>query len=353
MRLWYDRVRAGITPRRFWSALLGMLFLSGLCGYLLVRLLRDDLFDPRGPVFVTLLGRIGPGMFVITSLIYALILMMAVAGWGWIVGSLSGNWQWWQHGRIYCVTAVTRRIPGMLWYLVGRVVLYERLAVPRTLTTVASGLEFATILLGGFLVAIITWPVALSQYDLIPGWFIVGLLCGGALLNPLTLRRVVRRIHPQHTPLELRYRHLCGWVVLYAGVWIGGGGLLFVLAHTIHPLPLSMVPVMIGIWATAGVVATLLSFVPLGLGQELTLTALLSPFVGTPEAIVIAFLMRGVLTVNEVVWALLAGLLGLEGVSRYLRWGPQGRLEPASHTGAPDAQKPKEVYDQASVLPHK
>lgn len=353
MRLWHDRLRATITTRGFRRTMLGMFLLSCLCGYLLYLLLRDGVSAANGPVLGELLSHISLGMFLTTGLIYALILALAVGGWGWIMGTLSGNWQWWQHARIYCVTAITRRIPGMVWYLVGRIVLYERCQVPRTLTAVASGLEFATIVLGGVLVAIVTWPVALAQYEVSPLWFIAGLGLGGALLNPFTLRWVIRRISPQSSTLDLRYRHLCGWVVLYAGVWAGGGVILFVLIHTIHPIPLAQLPVVIGIWAMAGVVTTLLSFVPMGLGQELTLTALLSPLVGTTEALVIAFLMRGVLTLNEVVWALLAGLPGLGGLPRYLSRARHAWGGGAEHPCHPDAQKPEEVYDQVPILPQK
>jgi hypothetical protein len=347
-----EQLSVYMHTRRFWTVLFGIALMAGLGFYLLYVVFRQD---PASPDLATLITRVDPAMFLTSSLVYLGCLTLAVGGWIWIIGTLSGHWQWFQHFRIFCMMNVTRRIPGMVWYLFGRMVMYERLQVPRSLTAVASGLEFATILLGGFLVTLVTWPVALSQYNVSPLWFIAGLLLGGVLLNPYTLRRAIRRINPQSDTLDLRYRHLCGWVLLYAGVWAGGGVLLFVLTHTIHTMPLTMVPAIIGIWATTGVVATLLSFVPLGLGQELTLTALLSLFVGTPEAIVIAFLMRGVLTLNEVAWALIASLFSLRDLVDCIRSKRQRRSLPidADASGRVNGQKPEEVYDRTAILPHK
>ncbi len=350
MIVWRDRLRTMLRPQRFWSMVLSMTVLSSLCIYLLMTVFRAD---PSVPAWDELLARINPAMFLTAGLLYTVILTLAVIGWGWIIGMLSGNWQWGQHARIYCLTTITRRIPGVVWYLFGRIVMYERLQVHRSVTAIASGLEFAAIVLGGLLVAVITWPFVLRRYDISPLWFIGGLILGVLLLNPVVLRTAIRRLHPQSETLSLRYSSMIGWTLLYAGIWLGGGGILFVLTQTVQSTPGTMFPVIIGIWATAGVVATLLSFIPMGLGQELTLTALLSPFVGPAEALIVALLMRAVLTLNEVVWAIIAGLASLSELSELFHTGRHGRTDGDAVLMQPDAQKPEEVYDHVPILPHK
>jgi hypothetical protein len=252
-------------------------------------------------------------MLLVASVVYALDLALAIIGWGWIMGKLSNVWNWPQHFRIYCITAVTRRLPGTLWYMLGRVVMYERLAVTRSIVAIAGGVEFAAIILAGLIVVLITWPIALSGQTLNPLWFAFGLLVCIVLLNPPVLRAAIRRMSRQYASIDLGYHHLLGWVSLYIAVWCVGGALLFVLAASIaaHPLPFARLPAIIGIWATTSVVSALLSFIPFGLGvQEVTLALLLAPLTGRDEAIVIAVLMRIVLTLNEVLWALIAGLFG-------------------------------------------
>jgi hypothetical protein len=194
----------------------------------------------------------------------------------------------------------------------------------------------------------------LSGQQVNPLWFAAGLLLGALLLNPPVVRALIQRVSPQSTALDLRYRHLLGWMVLYAGVWCGGGGILFVLANTIHPLPPNMLPALIGIWATSGLVALLFSFVPFGLGvQELALSTLLSPYVGTTEAIVIALLMRGVLTINEALWALIAGLLGLTRLLHPAENKQIVTMIAIRELRHPNAENPEELYESAPVIPPK
>jgi hypothetical protein len=175
---------------------------------------------------------------------------------------------------------------------------------------IASGIEYIATLLGGLLVAIVTWPLVLSDSQINPVWLLGGLLLGGLLLNPPMLQAIVKRLSPQTHALNLRYRHLIGWIAFYALVWGGGGGILFVLANALHPLPLSALPTIIGVWATSALLPQLLTFLPFGLGvQEITLSALLASLIGGTEAIVVALLMRAILTLNEVLWACIAGIV--------------------------------------------
>jgi hypothetical protein len=348
---WRDLLRKGWRSKGVRGALIGTLVIGALSVYALYSLFRKDM---PGVSLEQMIDRIGVGMFVVAGLVYAGDLALAIVGWGWIIGTLSALWDWPQHIRIYCITAVTRRLPGTMWYMLGRIVMYERLRVARSITAIAGGVEFAATILGGLLVAIITWPIALSGRQINPLWFVAGLLLGCLLLNPAIMRAVVRRVSPQSAPLDLRYRHLFGWMLLYAVVWCGGGGILYVLTNTIHPLPLTILPTLIGIWATSGLVSLLFSFVPFGLGiQELALSALLGPYVGGPEAIVIALLMRGVLTINEVLWAVIAGLLGL---TRLLRSAQDKQIVTSASMkaiGLSDGKNPEELYERAPVIPPK
>lgn len=307
MTSWRTLLRKSLRSKSFWGALAGMLIILGVSIYALYGLARGN---EHGMTLAELREHITLGLLLKASLAYALDLALAITGWVLIVGGLSGVWGWLAHVRIYCINAVTRRLPGSMWYLLGRVVMYEQLGIPRSVTLIASGIEYVVTLLGGLLVAIITWPIALNGAQLNPLWLIGGLLLGGAILNPPMIRMLIKRFAPQAHALNLRYRHLLGWTLFYTLVWCGGGLILFVLADAIHPLAFGTLPAMIGIWAASALLPQLLAFLPFGLGvQELTLSALLSPFVGGTEAIVIALLMRVVLTISEVLWACIAALI--------------------------------------------
>lgn len=351
MSTWNQRLRHMMRRKRFWGALIAMFVVSVLSVYALYGVLRSG-----GEIdFWQLIGRIDARMFVLSSLVYAVALALAVVGWGWIISVLSGVWNWPQHVRIYCVTNITRRLPGTMWYILGRVMMYERLGVGRGLVAVGGGLEYAMILTSGLLVALMMWPLALPGQNISPWWLFGGLLLGGAALHPRTLRAVVRRLSPNAAPLVIRYRDLLGWALVYAGVWCFGGAVLYVLAATIHPLPWSALPVIVGVWATAGIVTSFTTFIPFGLGvQELTLTALLGNLVGSPaEALVVALLMRLVLTINEVVWALAAGLGGFIATLRTSQNEQTVRPGTDQHEPHSDAKNPDEVYKITPVFPRK
>jgi hypothetical protein len=96
------------------------------------------------------------------------------------------------------------------------------------------------------------------------------------------------------------------------------GGLdLYLLANAIYPVAFDYLPAFIGAWAATGVVGLLASYLMQGMGvTEITLAVLLSGFVPAPVAIVISIFFRILLTIGEVVWALLlawatSGLGGL------------------------------------------
>jgi hypothetical protein len=183
------------------------------------------------------------------------------------------------------------------------------------------------------------------------------------------LRAIIKRVSPQTHALNLRYRHLLGWTLYYTLVWCGGGVILFVLADAMHSLQLGALPAMIGIWAASALLPQLLTFLPFGLGvQEITLSALLAPFIGGTEAIVVALLMRVVLTLSEVAWACIAGLIRLPQREQSADAPPCGaspsrdlemtgvssrQLREQKVISHPDAENPNGVSQSPQVIPPK
>jgi len=366
MTSWRTLLQQSLRKKRFWGALAGMCIILAVSAYALYGMFRGG---QQGLTFEQLRAHLTPGVFLNASLVYAADLALAITGWILIMGTLSEYWDWPQHARVYCINSVTRRLPGSMWYLLGRVVMYEKQGIPRSLTLIASGIEYIVTLLGGLLVAILAWPIVLSGSRISPLWLIAALFAGGLLLNPPALRAIVKRLSPQTHALNLRYRHLIGWIVFYGLVWCGGGGILFVLAQALHPLPLAALPAIMGVWATSALLPQLLTFMPFGLGvQEVTLSALLSPFVGSTEAIVVALLMRIVLTLNEVLWACIAWVIRLPDRAQspsaepsVEQIDPNQKMTTLSSTRSieksssprSDGQKPQEVPPIRSVIPPK
>jgi uncharacterized membrane protein YbhN (UPF0104 family) len=88
-----------------------------------------------------------------------------------------------------------------------------------------------------------------------------------------------------------------------------------------------MLPTLIGVWAASGVLVSLFTFLPISLGaHEITLASLLSLFIDPGEALLVALLMRAVLTGNEILWALIGALLSM---MPWARLPPEPRSFPA------------------------
>ncbi|MBC8163218.1 MAG: flippase-like domain-containing protein [Roseiflexaceae bacterium] len=328
--------------RALWGASLGMLLVSGLALFALYAMFRSggESLDLQA-----LLARISPQVLLLTSLTYALAMLLSVIGWGWMMGSLGGVWSWGEHAKIYCITTFTRRLPGAIWYMLGRVVLYERIGVKKGLTLLVGGLELGILIASGMLLALVTWPFLMRQTQS-PLWFVAGLIGCAALLNPPVLRALIRRISRQHAAANISYRLLLGWLLLYTVIWCGNGIILYLLADAVHPLGGGELPAVLGIAAATGVIAFVFSFVPFGLGvQELTISVLLSPLIGGPEAVVVALLIRGILTLNEFGWALLGTVFGLGSLLRPRTLDREQALS--------DAVIPKEVAPISLVPPEK
>jgi len=133
------------------------------------------------------------------------------------------------------------------------------------------------------------------------------LLLGLLLTHPATLRAILQRFARGKVPYDLRYRDTLVWLGIYVVVWIVGGLVLYFAVNVFYPLPLTQLPEVIGAWTMSGVAASLVFLSPSGLGiRELTLSFLLSHYIPTPLAIVVAVGMRVGLTVYEAFWAVVA-----------------------------------------------
>jgi hypothetical protein len=85
---------------------------------------------------------------------------------------------------------------------------------------------------------------------------------------------------------------------------------LFLAIQSLYSLPISQVPMVLGMWVASGVFTTALFAVIPGLGsKEVTLTLLLGTVMQQPIAVVVTLLMRFYLIAFDLVWAGVAFLL--------------------------------------------
>ena len=256
----------------------------------------------------------------IALLLYGVALGLAVLVWGGIVRCMGGRSTWMQDLRIYCASSLAKRLPTPLWFMLGRVYLYEELGVSKAVSSLATVMEGVLVLFSGLVMLLALVPLGgglafLQRYV----WVVAGLaaLCLVLILRPQSLRWAVnglaRRLgRGQALVQDVDYQHMLLWISLYSIVWVVGGVIFFLLLRTVYPVPVRHLPVVIGAWVTGGVVSHVALFLPGGLGlKEVTMAALLSAVVPMPIAILVSVVARLWFSLNELLWLLLSSRLVL------------------------------------------
>jgi hypothetical protein len=215
--------------------------------------------------------------------------------------------------RIYSLSSLPRHIPGFVWYISSRSLLYKEENVPAATTLTASGAEVILLALTGFLSAfmlLISGIGRSTQFDSIRTAAYIAL---PILLLLIISVPLVNRVLPYllsrrgFSPIpKVHQGKLILTLSLMFIAWFGGGLILFVLTQSIYPLDFSKIPALVGAWGVAGAVSLTIGIGIQGLGiREITLSALLSLLMPPILAIILAIAFRLVLTAGEFLWVLL------------------------------------------------
>lgn len=236
---------------------------------------------------------------------YAVATAIGIAGYASIMTRLGARSGFLQHARIYYLSNVAKRLPGALWYVGGRVVLYGREGVRARSVIVGSAIEGALILLSGAVLTIPFLTVALPSRRWL--WIGVGLGITFALLNPKSVRWLLQRATSNSEPSAIALRDVYAWLGIFISVWILGGVLLAAIIGVFQPLQVRQLPWIIGTWACAGTVSMLTLFLPSNFGvSEVTLAALLSQVMPAGAAVLVAVAVRLVTTAFDIAFGGLA-----------------------------------------------
>ncbi len=247
--------------------------------------------------------------FIIVVAIYLLALFLAVLNWAVIMHAFQGSISLWMHARIYLVSMVSRRLPGTIWYVGGRMVLYKQLGVPSLKTASASGIEFIISFVADALLAAFFIPLGLnlSKVWLIP--LILVVFLGLLVLRPKTIDKIMTKLkHPLAQPV--RMSQVIGWLFLRMALVLAGGVMIFFTIRIFTPLDIDALLFVLGARALSGAAGMLTFLLPSSMGaSDLTLLAMLSTIIPTSLATVIALLVRIYTTLFELVFGLVFFIL--------------------------------------------
>jgi hypothetical protein len=227
--------------------------------------------------------------------------------------------------RAFFFSNFAKRVPGMVWYVVGRAYMYRTGEGRAWLATTATVLENAFLFLTGLLLAFSLWP---QYFGMDSSWMLVGLSFTLAVVIALSLypTAIVRfaglfrrgESAVGISPLRLSVTDVLLWLILYGLVWIIGGlAFHYFVAAFYPPLSFAALPQMVGVSTAYSLAGFVAFFVPAGMGvKELTGGYLLSRVVPLPLAVAIVLLFRLLLLLAEGFWLAVSHSLELSRATR-------------------------------------
>ncbi|MEM7333745.1 MAG: hypothetical protein AAF490_16780 [Chloroflexota bacterium] len=254
--------------------------------------------------------------WLIAILIFFLIDLI-VATWAWHQLTIKlANFNNFRKSAKICWSAnLARRIPGPIWYIAGRALMYEQEGVSKRTTSMLSGLELAFFLISGLFTTILTLPfwvlpeqIATQQTQFI--FVLILVPCTALFAHPKLLKSIWQRFSKENLTQDLTWKDTTTWIVNYVLAWLFGAFVFYSTINFVYPLPISELPQIIGIWSLAGAIslAGSLTISVIGL-REISLALLLGPLLPPPIVLIVAIGIRIVWVIGEFLSALIAQFL--------------------------------------------
>lgn len=270
------------------------------------------LLDSNWELLTTYPWQIRPDWLLYAMIAFFVDFFLVIWIWHLLVARLAQYDNLYRTVKIYLHANLSRRIPGMVWYIASRAVLYQDVGVSKTQISLLSGLELAFFMISGFVTTLLTVPFWSGIDDILSPtrqlWlFFIMVPVSMMLVHPRILQRVWQFTSRSAPAQALRWRDTVYWLILYILTWLVGGLVLFSVINFFQPAPLSELMMIIGIWSLSGTISLAgfftISFVGL---REVTLTVLLTPIIPMPVTLIIAITIRLMWLTGELITSILS-----------------------------------------------
>jgi hypothetical protein len=255
------------------------------------------------------------GNLALTLVFHSMALGMTFIVWRLMVIRLSGFKDLSANFRFYYLSTLAKRVPMSIWYIGGRLVMYDQVGV--SASSILNGIFLENLIIG--LASIFVFLVLLPLYTDMPDSIALPAAVVGVGLTALVLirpqifveitNRILRRFHKRELDKVPARKDILLWGFGYVlTILFAGASFMFATRAFADYSGPGYVDA-VGIAAITTIIALLSMILPGGAGlKELTASALLSHWVSLPIAIVISIAYRLIQTGNEIVWALGASL---------------------------------------------
>jgi hypothetical protein len=300
----YQRLMNSIRSKR-WQWLAGLAICAVVYGYIGLRLWRDwrtldlSMFQLRpGPLFFSWAAH-GIGT------------LIAISTWMLLLRQMGYALPLRRHIKVYTTSNLVRRLPGFVWWVVGRAYMYDHDGVSKLETSAGSLLEMILISAGATAVALLTMLLSFGTPQAVNPLVLAGLLIAlGALLQPRLFALIRRRLTLAADLPSISWRRLAFWLINEMLVVTLGGLALYFMLAAIYPVTAVAALGAIQGWALMVVSGMLLVWLPIDFGiSNGVLVLILSVFLPAPVAFVVVVIWRCWVAVCELLWGVFGLLL--------------------------------------------
>jgi uncharacterized membrane protein YbhN (UPF0104 family) len=257
--------------------------------------------------------RFNPLYFVLLIVFHSLALGVTFVVWQSMMARLGHFDHVGLNFRFYYLSTLAKRIPTVIWYVGGRVALYQQVGVSAAKVLNCILLENMIVGLAGVLVFLMFLPwYSLMRQQLVVPIAVVGVVGVSVVLARPQLfveitNWLLNRLGKRPIQEVPQRKDVIIWGVLYTLPWFFAGFALYAATRAFSDHVTLGIVDAIGISTLAMLVALVSSLLPGGLGlKELTSSVLLSSWMPFASAVVISVAYRLIQTMNEMGWALLA-----------------------------------------------
>jgi hypothetical protein len=283
-----------LLSRRFFFMLISLPLALGILGWLIWRQ-KDVLISYQWSIHMLPVG--------LAFLVYSVVLFGTTGVWSWMMRVFGGSAiGYWKHFRVFCISALGKRLPGTVWYIAWRAQIYNQDGYSSRQVSLASGVEAAVSTLSAVIVSAIFAIPILMEYRLAVWGLVLMFMISFVLLQPRVIHWIWKRLGIEEG--ILRRRELVAWTLIYVIIRIFVGLMFFLVINILYPLSIDHLPYVIGSQAMVACLGMALFFFPSNFGfAEVSLSLLLTKLMPSSIAVIVVLVNRILMIFFEFVWA--------------------------------------------------
>lgn len=244
------------------------------------------------------------------TIFHILAMLVQTMAWHFLMTRLTGVRRFWLDFKVYTISLVSRRIPGPIWYIGSKFVLYPSDLVSSTNLIVASGLEFGLIGIAGVICYILFFPFYSYTYnwpwEIFLGIGILSLII--LILKPGMVVEftnwLLKRLHRDPILVSITRLDMGVWLLFYVLTWSLDGASFYFWIRAVVSTPVDFFNVL-GISTISNLVSYIAQFLPSGFAlKEITMGSMLSLWIPVSIGVVLAIGYRIGMILIEIALAL-------------------------------------------------